>query len=222
MKKIVSLILISITYLSMTAFEKTTILFFGDSITQQGVEKNGYIQQIQEHIAHSSSNLEYNLIGSGISGNKIYDLYLRLEDDVLNKKPNIVVIFIGVNDVWHKVTAHTGTDLNKFEAFYKAIIKKLQSANIKTVLCTPAVIGEKRNGENSLDKELDDYANTIQKIAVDYKCDLIDLRSIFTAYNEKNNTANANYGLLTTDGVHLNFNGNKQVADAIIKQLNIK
>ena len=33
--------------------------------------------------------------------NKIYDLYLRHEEDVIAKKPNIVIIYVGINDVWH-------------------------------------------------------------------------------------------------------------------------
>ena len=206
----------------MTLIKRTTLLFFGDSITSAGVDKGGYIQQIQQYIDDKNLSTEYNLIGSGISGNKIYDLYLRLENDVLKKQPDIVVIFIGVNDVWHKTTLHTGTDPDKFDAFYTAIIKKLQSENITTVLCTPAAIGEKRNGENSLDKDLNAYSDIIRKLADTYHCNLIDLRHIFTTYNAKNNTSNSNEGVLTTDGVHLNFSGNKIVADAIIKQLNLK
>ncbi|WP_315822065.1 hypothetical protein [Paraflavitalea speifideaquila] len=45
---------------------------------------------------------KYELIGAGIGGNKAYDLYLRMEEDVLAKDPNTVVIWVGVNDVWHK------------------------------------------------------------------------------------------------------------------------
>jgi lysophospholipase L1-like esterase len=56
----------------------------------------------------------------------VYDLYLRLEEDVLKKRPDVVVIWIGVNDVWHKTILGTGTDADKFEKFYTAIINKLK------------------------------------------------------------------------------------------------
>ena len=95
----------------------------------------------------------------------MYDLYLRKEDDVLKQHPDIVVIFEGVNDVGHKGSMHTGTDIEKYERFYRAIIKKLQQQKIKPVLCIIAVIGEKKNNENSNDKELDEYAGIIKKIA---------------------------------------------------------
>jgi len=41
------------------------------------------------------------------------------------------VIWVGVNDVWHKTLLGTGTDADKFEKFYQAIIKKLKDKNIK-------------------------------------------------------------------------------------------
>jgi len=91
---------------------------------------------------------DYDLIGAGIGGNKVYDLYLRMDSDVLSKSPNIVVIYVGVNDVWHKKTYGTGTDADKFEKFYRAIIAKLEAAGAKVVVFTNAVIGEKNDFTN--------------------------------------------------------------------------
>ncbi|WP_449439986.1 SGNH/GDSL hydrolase family protein [Pedobacter steynii] len=119
------------------------IIFFGDSITQAGVEPGGYVDLIKKALDPT----KYEVIGAGIGGNKVYDLYLRMEEDVLNKKPNLVVIYIGVNDVWHKQSSRTGTDYDKFIKFYQALINKIQANGAKIVLCTPAVIGEKKMGQ---------------------------------------------------------------------------
>ena len=91
--------------------KKKKVLFFGDSITQAGVNPGGYIRLIDTIIQKEGLTNNYELIGAGIGGNKIYDLYLRLETDVLEKSPDIVIIYIGVNDVWHKMTGGTGTVL---------------------------------------------------------------------------------------------------------------
>ena len=125
---------------------------------------------------------KYETIGAGISGNKIYDLYLRMDSDVLAKNPDAVVIFIGVNDVWHKRTSGTGTDADRFESFYNAIIKKLKAKNIAVYLCTPAAIGEKNDFTNPLEGELNSYAAMVRKIAKDNNCPIIDLRQAFTDY----------------------------------------
>ncbi len=89
---------------------------------------------MMKDMLQKEGNAGFDFEGAGIGGNKVYDLYLRLEDDVLSKSPDIVVIYIGVNDVWHKASYGTGTDADKFEKFYRAIINKLQAANAKVIL----------------------------------------------------------------------------------------
>jgi len=197
------------------------VIFFGDSITRAGVNPGGYITLMQETV-REYTNPKYELIGAGIGGNKVYDLFLRFEEDVMSKKPDVVVIYIGVNDVWHKQTSQTGTDLNKFTAFYIAMITKLQSAGIKVIVCTPAVIGERIDFSNSLDGDLNQYSNTIRELAAKYNCGLIDLRKAFLDYNLNNNPENKESGILTTDRVHLNPAGNKLVADLMLKALSEK
>lgn len=155
----------------------------------------------------------YEFIGAGIGGNKIYDLYLRLEEDVLAKNPDIVFIYVGVNDVWHKATSGTGTDADKFEKFYAALIKKLKDKNIKVFLCTPAAIGEKTDFSNSQDGDLNEYSKIIRSLATKNNLQLVDLRKSFLEYNLKNNPDNKDRGILTTDRVHLNAKGNQLVAD---------
>jgi lysophospholipase L1-like esterase len=221
MKKIIFLPILLLLF-SMTPQKKTKIIFFGDSITQAGVNKGGYIDRIQTAINNKGIQDKYELIGAGIGGNKVYDLYLRMEDDVLAKQPDIVVIYVGINDVWHKTSHSTGTDIDKYEKFYTAIIKKLQAKNIRVAVCTPTVIGELKNNANPQDEDLNKYSDVIRKLAASYNCTLIDLRKVFADYEAKNNSANAPSGILTTDRVHLNDAGNQIVADEMIKTLPIQ
>src|SRR6195952_782182 len=199
-------------FLMLTAFnttqKKQRILFFGDSITEAGVKPNGFITLIGNMLKQKGLDNNYELMGAGIGGNKVYDLYLRMDDDVLARNPDVVVIWVGVNDVWHKRTFGTGTDPDKFEKFYNAIIKKLQAKNIKVLICTPAAIGEKTDFSNELDGDLNKYAGIIRNIAKNNNCPLIDLRKLTLDYNLTNNKDNKDRGVLTTDGVHLNDTGN--------------
>jgi lysophospholipase L1-like esterase len=196
----------------MSRDKKKKVIFFGDSITQAAVDPHGYITVMQEMLQQQDTS-NYDLIGAGIGGNKVYDLYLRMDSDVLSKSPNIVVIYIGVNDVWHKKTYGTGTDADKFEKFYRAIIAKLEAAGAKVAVCTPAVIGEKNDFTNELDGDLNKYCNIIRNMATDLHVPIVDLRKAFLDYEVKNNTSNADKGILTTDGVHLNDKGNQLVAE---------
>ena len=212
-KSTLLLAVLTILTLSMAMKQKPKkIIFFGDSITQMGVWKNGYIDLLRK----SLDTTKYDLIGAGIGGNKVYDLYLRMEEDVLVKKPDLVVIYVGINDVWHKLGARTGTDYDKYLNFYQALITKIQANGSKVVLCTPSVIGEKKNDANEVDADLNKYAAGIRELAVKNKLPLCDLRKAFTEYEAKNNAQDAEKGILTTDRVHLNDAGNQLVADAIL------
>jgi isoamyl acetate esterase len=222
MNRIFSLSLI-LLLLNCMPQKKTKVIFFGDSITQAGVQPGGYITRIDSMSKIGNSSGQYEFIGAGIGGNKVYDLYLRMEEDVLAKNPDVVVIYVGVNDVWHKASSGTGTDADKFEKFYGAIINKLKAKNIKIIVCTPAAIGEKTDFSNQQDGDLNSYSNIIRGIASKNNLALVDLRKSFLDYNLKNNKQNKESGILTTDRVHLNATGNQLVADEmwkVIKSLN--
>lgn len=206
----------SIIILLMTSFvsqKKARVIFFGDSITQAGVNAGGYIMMIDSMCKAEGKSNNYEFIGAGIGGNKVYDLYLRMENDVLAKTPDLVVIYVGVNDVWHKSSSGTGTDAPKFEIFYQAIIDKLKAKSIKIILCTPAAIGEKTDFTNPQDGDMNEYSNIIRRIAKKNELPVVDLRKAFSDYNLKNNPDNKDRGILTTDRVHLNAKGNQLVAD---------
>lgn len=202
----------------MSSQSTTRVIFFGDSITELGVNAGGYVTKIKQRLVQEGIS-SYELVGAGVSGNKVYDLYGRLDEDVLRKNPSVVVIFVGVNDVWHKTLLGTGTDADKFEKFYSAIIKKLQEKSIKVILCTPAVIGERTDASNPQDGDLNHYANIIRRLAKQYSCSLCDFRKAFLEYNFAHNPTNAESGILTNDRVHLNDKGNQLVADMLFPVL---
>ena len=196
------------------------IVFLGDSITQAGVGPKGYVTLIQNSLAEKHKDLGVEVIGAGVSGNKVPDIQSRLEKDVLSKKPTIVVIYIGINDVWHgEKDPAKGTSKEKYEAGLRDVIKRCQEAGARVVLCTPSVIGEKNDGSNTNDVKLDEYAETSRTVAQALKVPICDLRKAFQAYEKDHNPDNKEAGVLTGDRVHLNDAGNQFVADAILKAL---
>ncbi|NCW12385.1 MAG: G-D-S-L family lipolytic protein [Chitinophagia bacterium] len=205
--------------LSFKSDKKKKIVFFGDSITQAAVNKGGYIDVLQNMLQQKGVDQQFELNGAGISGNKVYDLYLRMETDVLDKKPDVVVIWIGVNDVWHKSSSGTGTDFDKFGKFYDAVVKKIQKQGAKVIIVTPAAIGEKNDYSNPQDGDLNSYSNWMRKYAATNQLGLVDLRKIFHEYSIANNPNNDAKGILTTDGVHLNEKGNALVAEEMWKAI---
>ena len=228
MKKI--LILFVIAMVSCTSSNKK-VVFLGDSITQNAVinsEKfKGFISLLGENVDQNTE-----LIGKGIGGDKVSDLLTRYRDDVIKLNPDMVFIYIGINDVWHKYDYGTGTDIDLYENGLRQIITDLKENGVEVILCTPTVIGENK-GEFTLvnqfkdietmeimNNDLDDYSDIIRKLSREFDTKLLDLRKIFMQYISENNPENKSKGVLTTDGVHLNNLGSKLIANEMIKFIN--
>jgi lysophospholipase L1-like esterase len=188
------------------------IAFLGDSITQHGEEEGGYVWLIEQALARQQRDKNIRLIKAGVRGNKIADLQKRVDENVLSKKPTVVFVYIGINDVWHWDNGNGTTK----EGFYKGltdVITRIQRAGSMAVLATPSVIGERTQGANKHDTDLDAYAQISRKVARENKVVLCDLRKAFVSFLNERNTANEETGVLTEDGVHLNHQGNVLVAN---------
>ena len=240
MKKIYLLL----TFILITSCTNSTkVVFLGDSITEAGIydkevgvpsgdtlifpKYTGFITLLKKDIED-----DIELIGKGVSGNKVSNLLERYKKDVLSLNPDIVFIYIGINDVWHKYSFGTGTDIIFYENGLRKIITDLKNKGARVILCTPTVIGENK-GEFTLVNEfkdietmeimngdLDAYSDVIRKLSSELNTDLLDLREIFMNYISENNPNNESSGITTYDGVHLNDLGNKLIADEMLRFIN--
>ena len=205
--------------------ENDRIVFLGDSITALGARPGGYVTLTSEAIAKAYPELNIQVVGAGIGGHKVPNCQQRLDRDVLQENPSIVMIYIGINDVWHwthpKVVARgkKGTTPEVFESGLKDMIEKINDVGARVILCTPTVIGEKSVGSNSEDQMLDQYADISRNLARELKLPLCDLRKVLVGHLKDHNSDNADKGILTSDRVHLNDAGNRLVAETMLKVL---
>jgi len=198
------------------------IIFLGDSITRQGDQPGGYVTIVRDTLTARHPDLGLEIIGAGVSGNKVPDLQERLHSDVFSRQPTIVFIYIGINDVWHSIKPQGGTPASRYEAGLRSIIGRTTSSGARVVVCTPSVIGERHDGSNSLDTMLDEYADISRRVARELDVPLVDLRKAFLKHLRDHNPDNLEQGILTYDGVHLSNAGNRLVAEQVLKALGEK
>jgi len=197
------------------------IVFFGDSITEAGVAPGGYVTLVSDSLKQGYPNRSIEVIGAGISGHKVPDLQERLVRDVLAKEPTHVVIYIGINDVWHfyQFEGATGTEPEVFEQGLRDLITAMQQAGAEVLLCTPSVIGEDPGSDTPVNQRLMEYAEISRGVASTSGAHLCDLRAAFETYLQTHNPDKAYEGILTSDGVHLNDTGNRFVAGLMLDHL---
>ena len=208
-----------LTVTQTSAQAQHRIIFLGDSITEAGVNPGGYVSLVADSLQKISEDIVVQ--GAGISGNKVPDLLRRLDADVLAHEPTHVVIYIGINDVWHhfEFDQVTGTDPETFENGLGELIDRIEEAGAVPLLCTPSVIGEDTGSDSAVNIRLQEYAQISRSVAEDKGTHLCDLRVAFEEYLTANNPDKAYEGVLTSDGVHLNADGNRFVASFMVQQL---
>ena len=97
-----------------------------------------------------------------LNSKKFYNLIKKrrsvrdFKKDVIDLNPDIVFIYIGINDVWHKYDFGTGSDIDLYENGLRQIISEIQKIGSEVVLCTPTVIGE-NYGDFTLANQYDEY-----------------------------------------------------------------
>jgi lysophospholipase L1-like esterase len=192
------------------------IVAMGDSITQGG----GYLRNIDAVFAKQYPELKIPpVINVGISGQKAENMVARFDKDVVQRKPAIVTLNVGINDVWHRQGApHDENVLKAYKENVAKMVTAAQAAGIRVVLCTPTLIEEKADSIGNT--RLVMYVDAMKQIAAEKKCLIADLHEIFLkALAGK--PAGAQGNAFTTDGVHMNAAGNWMMAEGILKQLGV-
>lgn len=182
------------------------ILFYGDSITDMDRNRQvedslgiGYVRSVADYLV-SEDPIKYKVINRGISGNRVVDLYARIKSDVWNIEPDVLSIYIGVNDIWHEIDYNNGVDVERFEKVYRMLIEDTlkRLPNVKFILVAPFVtLGTAT--EKYFDKfnEVSKYEDVVVKLAKEYNFAYITLQEDFDKAVEK-------YGsdIVVKDGVH--------------------
>ena len=200
--------------------------FLGDSITAGGWgNPAGYVHLVIAGLAANGVKAE--AVPAGISGHKSDQMLARLDKDVLSKKPQWMTLSCGVNDVWHgkrgvpldDATAKAGdydekvAERGTYKKNITAIVEKAAAAGAKPVILTATVIHE--NLDSPENAHLAPYNDFLRQLAMEMHLPLADLNALFQERIKKENKPAAK--VLTSDGVHMNGEGNKLMALGVLQ-----
>jgi len=131
-----------------------TLLFQGDSITDCGRSREvtdanlvaalglGYAHFAAAELLADRPGDGLAIYNRGISGNRIVDLYARMKIDIINLRPDVLSILIGVNDTGHEISGQNSVDVPKYERIYRDLLAEVRSAlpKVRLVLCEPFIL----------------------------------------------------------------------------------
>lgn len=195
------------------------IVFFGDSITDCGRDRNdvkslgtGYVKILSDKLKPIYPDMDIELINKGVSGDEVCDLLARVKEDVIDLKPDAVVMMIGINNTLHKFKYGVEPDFVKFRADLTELITKLKETGMVVIFLEPFLLPapDKLRMRKVFNEELAVINDVCLKL-----CDE------FVAYDEMFNgvAESIPYTEYSLDGVHPTHRGSRLIADTAIKAI---
>lgn len=195
------------------------IVFFGASITDSDRDRNnpedlgtGYVKITAGKLRLLYPDAPITYVNKGVSGDRTQDLLNRVKKDVVDEKPDIVVLQGGINDVWNRFTIGEEVSPEQFRANYQGIVSAIKSTGAKLLILQPYVlnVGDKQRFRPYLDK----FNEIVREIAEKEADALIPLDEIFTGVAQDIKPEK-----FAADGVHPTHRGCRYIADLLIKEL---
>ncbi len=214
---------------ALPAGKMLTLVAFGDSTTALRDHLEVYPSLLERELA--AKGLAARILNAGVPGNNTGDAARRFQRDVLDHKPDLVILQFGINDsaidVWKQPPAdQPRVALAEFRGHLRFFVKTLKSRGVKVILMTPnplrwtprlrELYGKppyNREDPNGMNRLLTPYAGAVQGIARREKVPLVDVGQAFRDYARENGSLDD----LLLDGVHPNQTGHQIVATLLSK-----
>ncbi len=220
------------------------ILFIGDSVTDGGWGRSGglmtpsekrnqwdqnhlyghgYMEMCAAHYMSLYPEEDFVFMNRGVSGNTLYDLQRRWQQDALNLQPDVVSILVGINDAnrFLRDTTQAIPNYIQWEQTYRQLLAQLRAVNpdVVIILGTPFVAKVGRIGGNEnypqLEAIVHRLAQIVRKIAEEEHTLLISYDTMFTQL--QGNAPRPDYWIW--DGIHPTTAGHRRMADLWIQQV---
>lgn len=182
-------------------------LFIGDSVTDCGRDieppyGDGYVQEIA-----STGFLDGSIINVGTSGHRLVDLEKRWQVDVIDHKPTLVSIAIGINDMWRRYDDHDPTPTQDFRDRYHQLLSQTKDLlHPQFVLCEPFML-EVRDEMKSWREDLNPKIEIVHEMAQEFSAILVPFDKHFTTLSKS-----ISMNELAEDGIHPTAFGHQEMA----------
>jgi lysophospholipase L1-like esterase len=209
----------------ITLAKGQTILFQGDSITDSGRNKedsgfntarclgSGYPMLTAAALLEKHADLQLKIFNKGVSGNKVYQLVDRWDNDCIAIKPDVLSILIGVNDLWHKLNGQYNGTVEVYRKDYIALIEmtKRLLPDVRLIIGEPFGVKGIKAVNDTWYPEFLEYQKAAREVADQFGAAFIPYQAI---YDEAQKQAPGVFW--TADGVHPTLAGAQLMSQALL------
>lgn len=194
------------------------IVFFGDSITDADRDRDdpddlgkGFVLFAANKLRLLYPDKEIKILNRGVGGDRTADLLARIDKDVVNEKPDAVVMLIGINDVWRRFDAGEITTEEQFRDNYRTLVNTVVSTGAKLILIQPFVLDV--SSKQNFRPYVDAFNKIIREIAGG-EIPLVPMDEIFRGLSQDIPPEK-----FAADGVHPTHRGCRYIANLAVKEL---
>ena len=200
------------------------LIFIGDSVTDVGRDQPvgsgygfglgyGYPLLVNAKLALACPDQDFEILNVGTSGHTTRDLLARWERDITARRPQVVSILIGINDVWRHFDnpgrASDQVTVEEYEAILLGMLEDTLPRVRAILLLTPFFMDLHR--DDAMREMCDRYADVCRKLAGrDERIFLVDTQKAFDEL-----LAKRHYMTIASDRAHPNPIGNMLIADLL-------
>jgi acyl-CoA thioesterase I len=196
----------------------STIVFIGDSITdsERMLDRRGlgggYVDLVASTLAERGDGAR--IVNTGISGNRIEHLVERWQPDALAHRPDVLSVYIGVNDTLVAFFQGRPTPPDVFEARYADVLDRAVAAGVPhLIMVEPWWVGSVRDdsqwheGDPFVREDLPPKRAVVRKLAEGYGAVFVPLQDAMDAAVAERGSA-----VVAPDGVHPTTFGDRLIA----------
>ncbi|HEU0206091.1 MAG TPA: SGNH/GDSL hydrolase family protein [Pseudolysinimonas sp.] len=196
------------------------IVFIGDSITDAGRRDDpdghlghGYVRLVRDALAARGDARP--IVNTGISGDRAIDLHARWDGDALAHDPELLSVYVGVNDTWRRYDNHDPTPVEQFEATYRSMLAEAQDRlTPRMILVEPFVLPVTAEQERWGAEDLDAKRAAVAELAAEFGAAFVPLQPLLLDAAAQNGGGRAGNAALAADGVHPTPLGSELIAGA--------
>lgn len=136
----------------------------------------------------TNSEKKNKVINAGIGGNTTSDLLKRIKSDVLDKKPNLVIMMVGTNDM---LNTRKLLGYDEYTSNLQELIKEIKSNGSDLVLMSPIPADstylylrlKKELFQENPNQKIDNVSKIIKNLAMENEVYFYDINTAFKALN---------------------------------------
>ncbi len=208
------------------------IVIMGDAMALSGNRTHGFITLLRDAV--DQADLTWWPVGR--TGDRWEHAGDRFRDEVASLRPSVLMVMLGLNDVWHQSRGHVLEFGKTRQAIHDLAVEFFKSQPTgDLLLCPPLLIGEKTDGTNSLDRDLESLSQVVTEVADEIAVGLqsgqvaaadgeqgggptvsvLNLRRLALEYLQQHNSLQKPHSVLTVDGIQLNRCGHQFLATVL-------